>query len=594
LTAVTPGAPQITTPIQTALRACKRHFVGAAIFSALLNLLYLAPTLYMLQVYDRVVPTGGKMTLLFLTFAVLLAIITLSLLDMVRSRLLVRASVRLDRQLAGAVLDASLGRRGGSQSLSRQAVRELDVFRQTLTGSGVLAVFDAPWTPIYMLVAFLIHPLLGLIALIGGALLLLVAWRNEQATREPMQKANEAASLAYLSQEQSAAAADVIRALGMRGAMVRRHLHEREAMTVLQTEASFSASGYTTITRFLRLALQSLALGAGALLAVDNQISGGAIFAASFLVSRAMAPIEQVLGAWKNMIQARGAYRTLMDLFAQDAAEPTRTLLPPATGKITIEGLTVLTPKRDGAILTDIGFAVDKGEIVGIIGPSGAGKSTLVRMIAGAAVPDRGAIRFDGAERGDWDQEILGRQIGYMPQDAALFAGTVKANICRFQSHGGADAAAIDAQVIEAARACGADDMILRLPQGYDTELAMGGRGLSAGQAQRVALARALYGQPSILILDEPNAHLDAEGEARLLETLAEVKRRGGTVLIVAHRTGVLAALDKLVVLRDGRLELFGPRDAVLQRMRAPPPVPQSTAPRAVADATPQAAVGSD
>lgn len=581
------------TPIEQALRACRRHFVAAGVFSALLNLLYLAPTLYMLQVYDRVVPTGGKLTLLFLTLAVLLALGTLSLLDMVRSRLLVRASVRLDRQLAGAVLDASLGRNGGARSLSRQVVRELDTFRQTLTGSGVLAVFDAPWTPIYMLVAFLIHPLLGVIALVGGGLLLAVAWRNEQATRAPMQRANEAASLAYLSQEQSSAAADVIRALGMRQAMVLRHLTERETMTVLQTEASFAASGYSTLTRFLRLSLQSLALGAGALLAVNNQISGGAIFAASFLVSRAMAPIEQVLGAWKNMIQARGAYRTLTDLFRQDAAEPQRTQLPAPSGKINVEGLSVLTPRRDGVILSDIGFAIDKGEIVGVIGPSGAGKSTLARMIAGASAPDRGAIRFDGAERADWDPEFLGRHIGYMPQDATLFAGTIKANICRFRNFAEDDDAAIDARVIEAARACGAHEMILRLPQGYDTELGFGGRGLSAGQAQRIALARALYGDPSILVLDEPNAHLDAEGEARLLETLAEVKRRGGTVLIVAHRTGVLAALDKLMVLREGRLELYGPRDAVLQRMGAAPP-PGASGPRPVPDAPRAAAVGSD
>jgi PrtD family type I secretion system ABC transporter len=551
-----------------ALRACKRHFVAAGIFSALLNLLYLAPTLYMLQVYDRVVPSQSKLTLLFLTLVVLFALGTLSLLDMVRSRLLVRASVRLDRRLAGAVLDATLGRNAGERTLSKQAVRELDAFRQTLTGAGILALFDAPWTPIYIIVCFLIHPALGAVAFIGGALLVLVAWRNEKATREPLQKANEAANIAYVSQEYSAAAADVVRAMGMRQAMVRRHLHERETMTVLQTQASFAAGGYVTVTRFLRLSLQSLALGAGALLAVNNEISGGAIFAASFLVARAMAPIEQVLGAWKSMISARGAYRTLTDLFLQEGQEPPRTLLPAPTGKLQVEGLVVLNPRRDGAILSDISFAVEAGEIVGIIGPSGAGKSTLVRMIAGAATADRGAIRMDGADRKDWDPERLGQHIGFMPQESSLFAGTIKANICRFETFSETgETAAVDAAVIEAAKSAGAHEMILRLPQGYDTELSLGGRGLSAGQAQRIGLARALYGAPNLLILDEPNAHLDAEGETLLLETLADVKRRGATVLIVAHRTGVLAALDKLMVLRDGRLELFGPRDAVLQRI---------------------------
>jgi ATP-binding cassette subfamily C protein len=393
--------------------------------------------------------------------------------------------------------------------------------------------------------------------------------RNERATRAPLQRANEAANVAYVSQEYSTTSADVVRAMGMRRAIVRRHLHERETMFALQTQASFAASGYVTLTRFARLALQSLALGAGALLAVNNHISPGAIFAASFLISRALAPIEQVLGAWKSLVQSRGAYRTLNDLFTEEGLEPTRTRLPAPTGRLNIEALTVLNPRRDGAILSDIAFAVDAGEIVGIIGPSGAGKSTLVRMIAGAASPDRGAIRFDGADRKDWDPERLGEHIGFMPQEPTLFAGSIKANICRFQNFTAEDPTAIDAAVIEAAQRSGAHEMILRLPQGYDTELALGGRGLSAGQAQRIALARALYGTPKLLILDEPNAHLDAEGEALLLETLAEVKARGGTVLIVAHRTGVLAALDKLMVIREGRLELYGPRDAVLQRIGA-------------------------
>lgn len=544
--------------------------MAAGTFSALLNLLYLAPTLYMLQVYDRVVPTQGKLTLFFLTFVLLMALGSLSLLDMVRGRLLVRASVRLDRRLAGAVLDATLGK-NGAQTLSKQSMRELDGFRQTLTGAGILAVFDAPWTPIYILVCFIIHPVLGLLALMGASALLIIALRNEKVTKAPLQRANEAANIAYVSQEYSTASADVVRAMGMREAIVRRHLAERETMTALQTQASFAASGYVTLTRFVRLALQSLALGVGALLAVNNQISAGSIFAASFLIARALAPIEQMLGAWKGLSQARTAYKTLTDLFVSEAAQPERTQLPAPTGKLAVERLTVVNPRRDGAVLGDISFSVESGEIVGVIGPSGAGKSTLVRMIAGAGAPDRGAIRLDGADRNDWDPERLGRHIGYMPQEATLFAGTIKDNICRFRSFVDGDPAGVDAAVIEAAQRSGAHEMILRLPQGYDTELSLGGRGLSAGQAQRIALARALYGSPNLLILDEPNAHLDAEGEALLLETLAEVKSRGGTVLIVAHRTGVLAALDKLMVLREGRVELYGPRDAVLQRIGAKP-----------------------
>jgi len=556
-----------STPLQNALQACRQHLVSAAVFSAFLNLLFLAPTLYMLQVYDRVVPTRSGLTLLFITGALLLALATLSLLDTVRSRLLVRASIRLDRQLSGIVLDATLGRAGGAQAMSKQAVRELDTFRQTLTGAGILAAFDAPWVPIYILVCVIIHPLLGLLALIGGILLLLVAWRNEVATRGPLQKANEAASIAYVSHDYSASASDVVRAMGMRGAVVRRHLQEREAMIALQAKASFAGVGYVSLSRFLRLALQSAALGLGALLAINDQITGGAIFAASILVSRAMAPIDQLVGSWKSIIQARGAYRTLTNLLNEEPGASVHTLLAPPTGHLLVEKLTVLNPQRDGAILADVTFKVEPGEIVGVIGPSGAGKTTLVRMIAGAGSPDRGSIRFDGADRADWDPERLGRHIGFMPQEATLFAGTIKANICRFENFVEEDAAQTDSEVIRAAERAGAHEMILRLAEGYDTVLGHGGRGLSAGQAQRVALARALFRNPKLLILDEPNAHLDHDGEAQLLATLADVKADGGSALVVAHRTGVLAALDKLLLLRDGRVEMFGPRDEVLRRM---------------------------
>jgi ATP-binding cassette subfamily C protein len=560
------GGPLAQTPLSAALRACKQHFVAAAVFSALVNLLYLAPTLYMLQVYDRVVPTQGRLTLVFLTLAVVLALSALSLLDMMRTRLMVRISMRLDRRLSGAVMAATLGRAG---ALSKQAMRELDTLRQTLSGAGVLALCDAPWTPIYVLVCFMIHPLLGVLGLIGAGLLLAIAWRNEQATRAPLQKSADQAKLAYASQEQSIASAEVVRALGMRDAVVLRHLAEREAMTELQTSATFAASGYVTLTKFVRLLLQSLALGAGALLAVEHKISGGAIFAASFLIARALAPIEQMIGAWKTLVKARGAFRTLTDLFAEERAAPAPTHLPAPSGRIAVEQLTVLNARRDGAILSEINFEVAAGEIVGVVGPSGAGKSTLAAMIAGAGTPDRGAVRFDGADRTGWDPERLGGMIGYMPQEASLFSGSVKANIGRFRSFRDGDSAELDAQVIEAARQAGAHEMILQLPGGYACELAHGGRGLSAGQAQRIALARALFGAPNLVILDEPNAHLDTEGEAALLQTLAALKARGASVLIIAHRSGVLAALDKLMILREGKIELFGPREAVLQRVGA-------------------------
>ena len=567
-----------------AIAACRRHFVSAAVFSALLNLLYLTPTLYMLQVYDRVVPTRGGLTLLFLTVVLLLALGSLSMLDMVRSRLLVRASMRLDRLLTASILDATLARPGRARdNLTKQAVREFDTLRQSLTGVGILAAFDAPWTPIYLLVCFLISPWLGALGAVGALALLAVTWRNEIATREPLQRASQVANASYVSQEYSTASADVVRALGMRSAMVKRHVAERELSTRLQAEASFAASGYLTMTRFVRLALQSLALGLGAFLAIENKISAGAIFAASVLVARALAPIEQVLGAWKSIIQARGAYRTLTELFERGAPDISLTQLPPPKGRIEAERLVVFTPAGDAAILRDINFRIGAGELVGIIGPSGAGKSTLARTIAGAQVPDQGAIRFDGADSKDWDPERLARHVGFMPQDATLFAGTIKENISRFRNFLGESRDQIDELVVEAAQRCGAHDMILRLPNGYDTMLGLGGRGLSAGQAQRVALARALFGSPSLLVLDEPNAHLDSDGEAMLVNTLVDLKKAGATVLVVAHRTGVLGAIDKLMVLREGRVDLYGPRDEVLQRLNAPhlrlAPSPASGAP---------------
>jgi len=556
-------------PLVAAVRACKAHFVWAASFSAFLNLLYLGPTLYMLQVYDRVVPSRGGMTLLFLTVVLAFALGTLSALDAVRSRLFVRASMRLDRQLAGAILDATLARpREGGDVMTRQAMRDFDTLRQTLTGGALLSLFDAPWIPIYLLVCFLLNPLLGIVVLVGGALLLLITWRNEKATKGRLQRATEAANYAYVSQEQSAGGADVVRALGMRRAMVARHLAERSTAARLQAEASFATGGYMAVTRFVRLFLQSLALGVGAWLAIEGKLSAGSIFAASFLVARALAPLEAMLGAWKTLGQARVSWRSLHTLL-QRPFSTVSTILPQPEGSLEVERLVVMKPRGEGAILQGVAFRLSPGEVVAVIGPSGAGKSTLLRTIAGAGGAYSGAIRFDGAEMGDYDLERLAQRIGYLPQETGLFSGTVKENIARFATSLGEDMAVVDEKVIAAAKTCGVHDMILRLQDGYDTMLSLGGRGLSAGQAQGVALARALYGAPKLLLLDEPNAHLDSEGEIRLLETLRQQKAQGVSALIVAHRTGILAAVDRLMVMRDGRIELYGPRDEVLARLSA-------------------------
>lgn len=557
-----------TEILAAALRACRRHFIAVAAFSALLNLLFLVPMLYMLQIYDRVIPTRGSLTLFFLTLVLLFGLITLALLDFVRSRLLVRASIRLDRQLSGVLLDTTLARRDKTfDAVARQAMREFDTLRQALTGPAIIALCDAPWSPIYILVCLLIHPFIGLLVLFGAGLLALVAVRNQRETSEPLQRAHEAATRAYASQEQVLAGAENVRALGMRQAMVRRHLAERDFMMTQQISASFASSRYVTVSKFLRLSLQSIALGLGAWLAINNDISAGAVFASSFLAGRALQPIEQMLSSWRSIAQARTAYDKLNSLLGARESETALTQLPPPKGHVDVKQMWVANAAGDGAILTNISFQLLPGEVIAVVGPSGAGKSTLLRMLAGAGRPDRGIIRIDHANMLDWDPERLAPYIGFLPQDVSLFAGTVKENIARFQDGSDAEIGEIDAKAITAAKTCHAHELILGLPNGYDSILGWGGRGLSAGQAQRIGLARALYGDPPIVLLDEPNAHLDATGEGQLIETLLALKRRKAGVIIVAHRMGVLSAADKILVLREGQIEAFGARDEIIARL---------------------------
>jgi ATP-binding cassette subfamily C protein len=531
-------------------------------------MLFIVPMLYMLQVYDRVVPTRGAGTLVILTAVLVLGLATLAMLDWVRSRLLVRASLRLEHELSGPLLNATLARADRPmEAVTRQPMREFDTLRQALTGPMLLAVCDAPWAPIYIIVCTIIHPLIGLLVLVGGGAMATVTWLNNRATGMRLRSANEAATRAYAHQEQVFAGAENVRALGMRGAMVRRHVGARAAMLHLQTDASFSSGGYVASSKFLRLSLQSLALGLGALLAIDNKISAGAIFASSFLAGRALSPIEQLLTAWPVLVRARGAYAKLSDLLNSAAPSTSLTVLPEPKGRVDVEQVIIgRTPET--RILAGVSLVLEPGEVVTIVGPSGAGKSTLMRVIAGALVPDAGEVRVDGARLADWESDRLGGYIGYLPQSVSLFAGTVKENISRFAMAG--DPAEIDAHVVAAAQAALAHDMILRLPNGYDTMLGWEGQGISAGQAQRIALARALFREPPLLLLDEPNAHLDAEGEAQLLQTIVAAKARNAAVAMVAHRMSVLSVSDRIVVMRDGRIEAAGARDEVIARLQRP------------------------
>jgi PrtD family type I secretion system ABC transporter len=551
-------------PVRTALADCRRHFIYAGIFSGLINILYLAPSIFMLQVYDRVVPTRGTATLLVLVLVLAFALLVLTTMDVARMRLLERASVRLEKLGAGPLLTHVLGSQSGGAKARAQATRDFDTIRATLAGPAIIALFDAPWAPIYIFVSFLLHPWLGLLALASALGLAVLAWAGERSTQASIRTASARQADVGRAQDISIQSADVVRALGMRGAAVRRHLIQRSDLVAVQGEIAHRSASFLAATKFLRLLLQSTALAVGAWLAIEQRISAGAIFAAALILGRALQPVEQILGALKSLLAARAAYQALVSFCENGDFNLARTQLPPPTGQLTVEGATVLVPGTDRRILDNISFRSEPGELIALVGPSGAGKTTLLRMLAGAIEPDIGEVRLDGARHGDWDQDRLGRHIGYMPQDPTLFPGTIRENISRMDI-GGEDPGDIDEAIVAAANMAGAHGIILRMGMGYETDLMDRNGGLSAGQCQLVALARALYRQPKLILLDEPNAHLDGDGEARLLETFAELKRRGSMLVVSTHRTSILQVADKILVLRDGAMHAYGNRDDIMR-----------------------------
>lgn len=560
-----PGAE----PLADAFKACRTHFMAAAVFSALVNVLYLTPTLYMLQVYDRVVPTGGVTTLVLVTMAAVFALATLGWLDWLRGRLLLRAGLRLDRMLAGRVLARVVDLQ--ARAPGSQALREFDHVRAAVSGQGVLALFDAPWTPLYLLCCFLLHPWIGVLTLVGGIALVTLAMLNERESRPKLQRAMQSTTAAYQAQEGVAGQAEVVRALGMRAASIARQIDERTLATRQQADAQLTGGRYQGAIKFLRLLLQSLSLGLAAWLAVRGDISIGAIIAASVLLSRTVAPVELFVGAWPQLVQGLASWDKLKTLFVETAAvDRPRTSLPPPKGRVAAETVSVRFPNTDQPQLRQVSLRLEPGQTLGVIGPSGSGKTTLARVLAGAITPTVGLVRLDGADYGLRESDELARFIGYMPQTPSLFPGSVKDNISRFAGALGVSAPEIDAGAVRAAQAAGAHEMILKLPQGYDTELGPLGAGLSAGQAQRVALARALYGEPVLLVLDEPNSNLDQEGETALMNAILGAAQRGAAVVVVAHRAGVLQRVDRLLMLNGGVVQAEGPRDEVLAALQAP------------------------
>ncbi|KQM74176.1 MULTISPECIES: type I secretion system permease/ATPase [unclassified Sphingomonas] len=560
-----------SNPLRAALRACKRHFLFAGLFSGLINILYLVPSIFMLQVYDRVVPTRGGATLFVLTLILTVSLCVFAILDSVRMRLLLRASVRLERMAASNILHRILGA-GGATALQRAtAMRDFDTLRGTLTGPAIIAIFDAPWAPIYILICFLLHPWIGALALVATLLLTAVAIASDFATRKGVSETTLRSNASYRSQDYSIQASEVARSLGMREALVRRHLHERADLVRRQGEVAESSGTFLAITKFLRLLFQSLALALGAWLAINQSISAGSIFAASLILGRALQPVEQILNALKNVLGARNAYRGLDEFCKLPDITIARTALPAPRGKVEVSNLTVRAPGSDRVLLKNINFVVEPGQIVALIGPSGAGKSTLLRVLSGGLEPDEGEVRIDDARLDDWNREDLGRHVGYMPQTPTLFPATVHANISRFQAAVEGGGEALDLKVVHAAQLAGAHELILHFAEGYDTRLVIReGGGLSAGQRQVVALARALFDSPSLLFLDEPNAHLDMNGESRLMHTLGELRKRGATVIVSTHRTGLLQAVDKILLLRDGEVQLFANREDALRPQSTP------------------------
>jgi len=561
------GVEQLPPMIVDALQQCRRHFMAAAGFSLLINILYLAPTLYMLQVYDRVVPTGGKLTLLFITLALAFALLALSALDMVRNRLLVRASQRLDALLAPQILRQMMATDSGAAG---QAMRDFDSIRTTMASPVIAAMFDAPWTPVFLLVAFMLHFWIGVLAVAAAALLVTIAWLNQRATKTRMEIASSAMASAHNSQQAAATHGTTIKGLGMTQAMVARQLDHRRIAIANMIHAQFAGSQLTATSKFFRLFVQSAALGLGALLAIAGYISAGAIIASSVLLSRALQPIESIIGAWSSLASTRAALQRLTRAFEAVGEQRLYTALPEPKGLIDVEEVGMRG--RDAKpILIGLNFKAEPGKILGIIGPSGSGKTTLGKIMVGALAPTVGAVRIDGARLSDWDQDELGKHIGYMPQESSLFEGTIKENISRFdRARNDDEAKAIDKAVIAAAKDAGVHEMILQLPQGYDTALGLMGAGLSAGQSQRIALARALYGDPAVVVLDEPNAFLDQSGETSLIAALTKARKRGATVIVIAHRRGVLEAADRLLVLDEGRPKMIGPAAEVVARLTGP------------------------
>ena len=560
--------------LKRAMAACRRAWAGMALFSACLNLLMLSVPLYMMQLYDRVLATRNVDTLLALTVMVVAALVVLGVLDALRGRVAARVGGWLDGELGGAVLSGAVAdalRAGGGASA--QGLRDLASVRGYLGSTAIMPLFDAPWVPVFLAIVFLIHPVLGWIAAGGAALLFVCAVLNDLATRRKMTEANGELARSLNAADAAIRNADAIAAMGMMPNLMRRWREMGEHGQRLMASATDASGSISAAAKVVRFCLQVAMLGVGAYLVILNEITAGAMIAGAIILARGLGPVEQLIGSWRFFTGARAAYRRLAELLSRSPSAAEGTSLPRPSGRIVLEQVSYVPPGVREPLIRQASLQLGSGEVLGVVGPSGAGKTTLVRLLVGSLTPTTGHVRLDGADVSAWSNGDRGRYVGYLPQTVELFAGTVRDNIARLGEAG-------DKEVVAAAKLAGAHETVLRLPDGYDTPIGAGGVPISGGQHQRIGLARAVFGNPALLVLDEPNAHLDAEGEQALAETLGRMRGRGATIVIIAQRAGIMMQVDKMAVLEAGRIAVFGARDEVLKRLRQPaPPAPP---PRAV------------
>ncbi|MEC9346810.1 MAG: type I secretion system permease/ATPase [Pseudomonadota bacterium] len=554
---------QQRSPLQDARDALKSGFTLVGVVSVGTGLLMLSSPLYMMQIYDRVISTGNTDTLVALTLVIAFAMFTFGALEGARTIVAQRVGIWLDRRLSAPVLAASVSRALQGGGSTAQGLRDIATVRGFVGSAAIFPLFDAPLAPFFLLILFVMHPLLGTVALIGAVVLFGLGVANELLTRSALREASTASSNAYSSADATVRNADTIMAMAMLPALARRMDGHAESWRALQMRAGGMSGLLTSVAKGLRLLLQSAILGTGAWLVLHDKMTPGMMIAASIMMGRALAPVEQAIGAWQGLVNAQTAWARLAELLAMRPPLGQGTQMPDPAGQLVADAVIYQPPGSQVPVLKGVSFRIPAGAAVGIIGPSGAGKSSLLRCIVGSARPQRGAIRLDGADMAVWDPLDRGRHVGYLPQDVELFAGTVRENISRFED-------ADDAEVVEAARLAGVHDMILSLPEAYETQIGDRGGRLSGGQRQRLALARAVFRMPRLVVLDEPNANLDAAGEDMLVRLVAALKAAGHTVLLVTHRPNLLAAVDLVMVVREGQIADMGPRQEIIARHGQP------------------------